>query len=138
MYAPPRLSGEDLPELLRLVGRQLAIKLCDVNERTLRRWLEDPAAVPLCALRLLWYASAWGRDEAALDIATELHLVRQQVAAVAAEIAQRLPLRRVPDRLSSAVNEPVFTVPVPQARQDAPPWHPAHPRNRRRPAEKTS
>jgi hypothetical protein len=82
MYAPPRLSGDDLPELLRQCGRQVAIKLCD--ERTLRRWLATPSCVPIAALRLLWYASPWGRDEAALDLTTELHLLSQVRTALGA------------------------------------------------------
>lgn len=75
MYAPPRsLSGDDLPELVRLVGGQArAVKLLAISERTFRRWHRE-RNVPLMVLRLLWYAGPYGRAEAEADMHFELKL----------------------------------------------------------------
>jgi hypothetical protein len=132
MYAPPRcLTGADLPTLIaQLGGPAHTCRLLDVSERTLRRWVAD-GSCPLGYARLAWYAS-YGRDAADLDATNELRLQQARIDALQLAFDRRLPYDHVPRYLADACNESIFTVPTPAPRPDAPPWHPAHPRNRSR------
>src|SRR5262245_16592562 len=95
MYAPPALGGADLPALMRFAGgRDATRRLLEVSDRTLRRWQSTESA-PAMALRLLWYASEFGRAAAEFDLAYALTLAVGERDALRRELQQtRQPLVR--------------------------------------------
>jgi hypothetical protein len=76
MHKAPTLCRGDLDELIALVGGDAAaLKLLDMDARTLRRWRAGQK-IPSQALKLLWYAGPQGRQAADADLYNEVRTLR--------------------------------------------------------------
>ncbi len=81
MHKAPVLGRTDLDELIALAGGDAAaLKLLEIDARTLRRW-RSGQKVPQTALKLLWYAGPQGRVAADTDLFNEVRLLRVLVSA---------------------------------------------------------
>lgn len=101
MYAPPlHLSPDDFLRLLRITPD--APQLLGVSNRTIRQWIRRGA--PIAAVRLLWYASPYGQEAAADDLAHLLRLVSSERDALRRQLAA-MPARARQDVARTAMND---------------------------------
>lgn len=65
----PRLgtSPKELEPLVRNLGFNYALKILEVSERTLRRWLDGKGRIPSTAMQALYWLSSDGFQDAFID-----------------------------------------------------------------------
>ncbi|EYC52875.1 hypothetical protein AZ34_10540 [Hylemonella gracilis str. Niagara R] len=118
----PRLgtSPKELEQLVRDLGFNYALKILEVSERTLRRWLDGQGRIPAAAMQALYWLSSDGFQDAFLDshwahqhLVTKVHELEAQLETVRSERDElQTEMEAVLAQLSAELAPPAVSAPA--------------------------